>query len=343
LRCPALKDLPIAPEYKNCWPWTEETLQLPETMSDGQRWPKISIITPNYNFGRFLEETVRSVLLQGYPNLEYIIIDGGSNDDSLDIIRKYERWIAYWVSEYDAGHPQALNKGFSYATGDILAWINSDDLYEKGALKIVAETLMRGGYWVTGTTVNFDESGDLDNYFPEIIPNLGYWVEQFLKGSSMRLPQSSTFWTKNVWLNVGQFEESLEYGFDHEFFFRICERFGNQIIINDDLARARFHNDTKSSKAFSRIVSDNLQCGIRNKYILPFLRWIKIPIFILRTKGKIVIYNYLETAERKKGWQAAIYLLKLPLRHPALLFNRMFLSLIYKQIKNIFTSQLRFL
>src|ERR1700738_1526878 len=108
------------------WPWTTETPRLPAVRPDGSRWPRITIVTPSFNQGQFIEETIRSVLLQGYPNLEYIIIDGGSTDNTVEIIKKYEPWIACWVSEKDRGQSDALNKGFARATGQILAWLCSD-------------------------------------------------------------------------------------------------------------------------------------------------------------------------------------------------------------------------
>ena len=104
-------------------------------MPDGRSWPKISIVTPSYNQGEFLEETIRAVLLQNYPNLEYFIMDGGSTDNSVEIIKTYKPWLTYWVSEKDKGQADAINKGFERVTGDILAWLNSDDTYEPDILK----------------------------------------------------------------------------------------------------------------------------------------------------------------------------------------------------------------
>ncbi len=109
-------------------------------MPNGRNWPKISVVTPNYNYGRYLEETIRSVLLQSYPNLEYIIMDGGSNDGSLEIIRKYEQWLT-WESKPDSGQSHAINKGLRLATGDIRTFLNSDDYYQPGTLAEIARRI----------------------------------------------------------------------------------------------------------------------------------------------------------------------------------------------------------
>ncbi len=132
------QDFPTPLSGKTGWPWTEETPPLPETMPDGSPWPRISIVTPSYNQGQFIEETIRSVLLQGYPNLEYIIIDGGSTDGSVEIIKKYERWLAYWESKPDGGMYDAINNGIQLITGDLIGFCNADDFYEKGAFCEVA-------------------------------------------------------------------------------------------------------------------------------------------------------------------------------------------------------------
>ena len=139
IRCPDLTELPPPPPGKTGWPWTSATPNIGEVLPNGVAWPKITIVTPSYNHGQFIEETIRSVVLQGYPNLEYIVIDGGSTDYTVDILHKYERYIDFWQSEPDKGQANAINKGFARANGDILAWLNSDDVYEMGVFAQVAE------------------------------------------------------------------------------------------------------------------------------------------------------------------------------------------------------------
>lgn len=125
------------PCEKNGWPWTEEINS--GSYQEGVNWPKISIVTPSFNQGEYIEETIRSILLQNYPNLEYFIIDGGSTDNTIEIIKKYEPWITYWVSEEDRGQTHAINKGVEKCSGEVFNWLNSDDYYTKGALQQVGE------------------------------------------------------------------------------------------------------------------------------------------------------------------------------------------------------------
>src|SRR5436189_4763274 len=131
MRCPRLRELPPAPEGKTGWPWTEETFP-EEADQTSSSPPSISIVTPSYNQAAFLEETIRSVLLQGYPNLEYIVMDGGSTDGSVEIIKKYEKHLTYWTSQKDAGASDGMRLRFEGATGSILAYLNSDDFYLPG-------------------------------------------------------------------------------------------------------------------------------------------------------------------------------------------------------------------
>jgi glycosyltransferase involved in cell wall biosynthesis len=178
-----LNKLPAPPPDKTGWPWTEESEPLPPLQPDDNPWPHISIITPSFNQGQFIEETIRSILLQNYPNLEYIIIDGNSTDDSPEIIRKYDSWITYWVSEPDRSQSHAINKGLNRCTGDLGNWICSDDLLCKNALNQFVSNYYSGNFFcyigkcrlidkagkhiriTTSQIANFEELTDIGNHW----------------------------------------------------------------------------------------------------------------------------------------------------------------------------------
>ena len=162
--------------------------------------PKISIVTPSFNQGEFIEETIKSVIGQGYGNLEYVVIDGGSKDNSVEIIRRYEKHLHYWVSEEDSGHGHALNKGFEKTTGEIMAWINSDDKYTPWAFNTVAEifTLFPHVEWIVGINAWFNKNGSMIRAKRE--PKNIY---DFLIGNGGWVQQESVFWRRNLWDKAG--------------------------------------------------------------------------------------------------------------------------------------------
>lgn len=202
--------LPIN-QTKRSWPWTEETPPMPSTMPDGSPWPKISIVTPSFNQAQYLEETIRSVLLQGYPNIEYIIIDGGSTDGSVEIIKKYEPWLAYWVSEPDRGQSQAINKGFGRSTGEIMAWINSDDYYAPGAFKTVAEAFAQNNTeWLAGNCYTLEMNGQLKPGRGKPQPSIEHWLVTCLYA------QPGIFWKREIWKKTKKIDEALHFSFDYE-------------------------------------------------------------------------------------------------------------------------------
>ncbi|MDR1893605.1 MAG: glycosyltransferase [Spirochaetales bacterium] len=184
-----------------------------------REWPQISIVTPCLNGGRYLEETINSVLNQGYPRLEYIIIDGGSADDSVKIIKKYESQLAYWVSEKDGGLYDGIQKGFEKAGGEVMAWIGSDDMYHPKALFTVAELFSRYKEikWLAGATTKFDEYGRTVH----VSQSQKFVRWDFLMGDYKWLQQESCFWHRSLWEQAGSFlNRELRYAGDFDLWMR---------------------------------------------------------------------------------------------------------------------------
>lgn len=197
---------------------------------------KISIVTPSYNQVDFIEETILSVLGQNYDNIEYIVIDGGSSDGSVDIIKQYEKHINYWVSEPDRGQSHAINKGFEIATGDILCWLNSDDCFLPGALSHVADLFQRnpkkdfltGGWWV------LEPDGSIAPVRPTgvgMLPSLA-----LLLGHHGCIGQHSTFWRHELFQKAGPIREELNYAMDHELWIRMFQSGATPLITARNLA-----------------------------------------------------------------------------------------------------------
>ncbi|WP_461450160.1 glycosyltransferase family 2 protein [Mucilaginibacter sp.] len=220
--------------------------------------PKISIITPSYNQGQFIEETILSVINQNYPNLEYIIIDGGSTDNSVDIIKKYEKHLSYWISEKDSGQTDAINKGFKLATGEIIAWINSDDLYVNNAFYNIAEffneNLSARVVVGNGLFMNADGTVYLRKH-----PNISKWLE---KHCMMSIFQPSTFLKRSVLTDIGYLDEAYVMMMDAEWYCRI-NRIFPFYVIDKDISIFRWHQASKSSsqknsKLYHRYVEEQL-------------------------------------------------------------------------------------
>ena len=205
--------------------------------------PKISIITPSYNQGKYIEETILSVINQNYPNIEYIIMDGGSTDETVDIIKKYESKISYWVSEKDKGQADAINKGFARATGDILCWLNSDDYYFDGTLKYVAENL---------NILNKEIiTGEVDHiYEPEKNikhSNLKFKFDNFDLELYDYIIQPGSFWTKKVWEDIGELDQDFHFVFDWDWFVRAKNSAVKFIYTPRVMSMYRVHGEHKTS------------------------------------------------------------------------------------------------
>jgi glycosyltransferase involved in cell wall biosynthesis len=221
----------------------------------------ISIVTPSYNQAAFLERTIQSVLSQDYPNLEYIIIDGGSTDGSVDIIKKYAGKLAYWISEKDNGQAHAINKGFRQATGDIVAWLNSDDEYCPDALKTVAETFMtyKDIDFVFGNRLTIDEN---EKVIRDDRHTRFSFTELVVYGTILSQPAS--FWKRELLEKYGYLDESLRFSMDYEFFCRIGPHIKTKHI-KKYLAKFRRHSRSKTCTILD--VSEEEHGRIRQKYL----------------------------------------------------------------------------
>lgn len=216
-------------------------------MPDGHPWPRISIVTPSYNQAAFIEETIRSVLLQGYPDLEYFVIDGGSSDNSVEVIRKYEKWLAGWASEKDRGQSHAINKGFAKCTGELMTFQNSDDLYLPGTFEDAA------GHWVSDPSVGIvaggfhyiDGTTMRQEHIPAQLPHAGP-IDLVITREPWRIHQVSVFYARHALNVVGRdLREDLNYTMDRELLYRVCRRFRTHLSA-EAYACFRWHQSGKS-------------------------------------------------------------------------------------------------
>jgi glycosyltransferase involved in cell wall biosynthesis len=208
---------------------------------------RLSIITPSYNQAAFLERTLRSVLDQGWPDLEYIVVDGGSTDGSVDIIERYADRLAWWVSEDDDGQTDALNKGLRRATGDVVAYINSDDFYRPGAFATAIGALeATGARWVSGACRYQDaDSGATTTVWRPSLPKSPRWWWML---EPWGVPQASTFWRRDLFEEFGLFRQDMHYVFDTEFELRLIYAGLEPALVDEELAVRVLHDAAKSAE-----------------------------------------------------------------------------------------------
>jgi glycosyltransferase involved in cell wall biosynthesis len=220
---------------------------------------KLSVVTPTLNQGRFIERAILSVLDQGYENLEYLIVDGGSTDETLDVISRYENRIDWWVSEPDEGQTDAINKGLEHATGDVFAYLCSDDYYLPGAFATALGALERSGAsWVAGAAIHVDEHDR-----PRDTPLGPVWVPKAPREDEYRPPgrvglvtnpwcvaQAASFWRRELFDRYGEFRRDMHFAFDVEFMTRLAIEGEMPLLLPDrQLAASVLHAEAKSSDA----------------------------------------------------------------------------------------------
>ena len=252
--------------------------------------PLVSIITPSFNQAEYLESTILSVLNQDYPNIEYIVIDGGSADGSVEIIRKYENQIAYWISEKDQGQTDALNKGFSVANGEIFAWINSDDLLLPGAVSQAVHELLAHptAAMVYGQADYIDNKGNVIGHFPARQTNL-----KKLKNGFVHIPQQASFFRAENWHKVAPLDPSFNFAMDYDLWVRLA-KMGELIFVQKVWAQFRLHANAKTIYADNECWPEMLRVHFRDggsifapivfkyclrKLIAPLIQWKRRRLF----------------------------------------------------------------
>jgi glycosyltransferase involved in cell wall biosynthesis len=255
-----LKTIPKPLKAKSdAWPWT-----LPESKEavDPADYPKLTVVTPSYNQGQFIEETIRSIIGQRYPNLEFIVMDGGSTDQTVSVLEYYDEFITHWESEPDEGQTHAINKGIRKASGDWIAYLNSDDIYYPGALEAVGKAANQTeDRWVAGHTQVYGEDGNYNvkKATNEHIDSISKWLTY-----GVHVPQHSSFVHRSVFDEYGLFNDQYQYAFDLEFYMRLASKGLKITIIDQILAGFRIHGDSKTQT--SRIPFLNEQIAMLEAY-----------------------------------------------------------------------------
>ncbi len=279
-----LSEIFFSKEFENKWPWGVETD--PQIYFCRESWPRISIITPSFNQCSYIEETIRSIVLQNYPNLEYIIIDGGSTDSSLEIIKRYENQITYWVSEPDKGQSQAINKGLKLATGELFNWINSDDYLAPNALFQIAVSFINyEPLVICGQTILL-QNNTKEISKPFIMGIEKTTVETF---AYPLINQPGTFFQTSILKEIGFINESMHFVMDLEFWRRFLAFYGIERVFKTEklFAYFRYHDHSKSTVKPNSFTSELLML---NLYLAKRLSY---PDYYIKYLNKqIVIFNH---------------------------------------------------
>lgn len=243
--------------------------------------PRVSVITPSYNQGRFIEETIRSVIEQRYPNLEFSVFDGGSTDRTVDILQRRSAELSFWRSEKDGGQAAAINEGFQRATGEILCWLNSDDLHLTKTLSIVADGLRES---IDEPVIFYGGCELFDDRTRKVEMRPALIFDPVLLGTVDYFDQPSVFWTRKAWDAVGPLDEKLHFGFDWEWLLRaakICRFIRSDAI----LSRYRIHSTHKSGTGGDR-------------------RWLELCDVVRRHSPPVVIshYEFLRRNDAARWW-----------------------------------------
>lgn len=253
---------------------------------------KISVVTPSFNQGKYLEKTILSIVSQDYPNLEYVIIDGGSTDNSVEIIKKYKNKLAYWISEPDRGQSHAINKGFKHTSGEIMTWLNSDDILMPGSLNFIANIFNQLSHiqWISGIPTVIDSRGYVVHlgYKPTYLRSLikaGFYHDAGLNF----IMQEGTFWRRSLWNRVGGNLNNLDQAIDYYLWKRFAKH-AELLPVYTSLAAFRFNPGRKTKKKDIYYKEIGLRVPKLSKLLmLPARLFVH---FVIRRISSKIFYNY---------------------------------------------------
>lgn len=323
----------LASELTQALDWNPLISPIPVSLYSQQfEWPSITIVTPTYNQGSFIEKTIQSVLNQNYPNLQYIICDGGSTDNTVEIIKKYENYLAMWVSEPDRGQTHAINKGLAKASGSWFNWLNSDDFLAPGALyKIgVIANQHPNADFIGGKAAFVSEIGDLKMVWDCKFPDHGK-IKDFIN-TDLQIPQPSVFINRNLINEIGNFDEKLTYVMDYEFYLRsaLKKKYdGLKVCVSENILSVIIaQNQSKSMTGYTKFKKEWLAVNLNHITDYPENDQRSIHEIAQR---KLRMIEQIEKIDRSNSISSLIQLL---IRHPQFCVSRYYLGKLKRTLFN---------
>lgn len=323
-----LEKLPPAPDDCTDWPWTVESNAVSGPRPDGSDWPQISIVMPSFNQGQFIEEAIRSILLQGYPNLELIVIDGGSTDDTVTILQRYAPWLAYWVSEPDRGQADAINKGLALARGEIFQFINSDDV-------LVKDVLRKVGCQSDAADAFAGPVQDFGNASAKKSSNQNLNIKCLIKYGGIsplcEFHQPGVFLKTSKVKAIGGYDESFRYVFDYKFMIEYLDRFPIVHWSYSTMVMFRLHPNSKTVHENSQFEAEFMRARLelaQSALSKSARRYLKVTVEKLAWPAKIAKFR--EKNPRKLPMLC--FLVRSCLTSPRVTCSRMTLGAIRREL-----------
>jgi glycosyltransferase involved in cell wall biosynthesis len=282
--------------------------------------PRISVVMPSYNYGRYIEEAIRSVIFQEYPNTELIVMDGGSTDETVNVLRRYDDKIDFWVSEKDGGQTDAINRGFARCTGDVFVWLNADDYFTPGAFTRVATAFKQGAQLIGGGCENFYPDGHIEHVFcrvKSLREYLRFWT-------CPHYPQPAAFVARELASRAFPLSTWLYSVMDYQFFLRVLQQRPHISFFSDILVRFRYHGLNKTGGEYNDGLKEFVEVSTSEAAGLSVIARAR---YAMELKGYLTMNSLMK---KLPGLQVG-ELLKNAIIHPSILESGYFWKVLLRQ------------